>query len=148
MVRMKNLMGMLAMMAVVLSVSFSATTWGGDLNPSAPPGPTMKTLDQIPPTWSQKLPASARFVLVLDSAGVLDKETGLVWEKSPDGTKYTWDVAFAICVTQCTGGRCGWRIPTVEELHSLKDPTQIPPNGGLPPGHPFTNLDSHVSFLT
>jgi hypothetical protein len=145
---MKNLMGMLAMMAVVLSVSFSATTWGGDLNPSAPPGPTMKTLDQIPPTWSQKLPASARFVLVLDSAGVLDKETGLVWEKSPDGTKYTWDVAFAICVTQCTGGRCGWRIPTVEELSCEGKVKHL---GITAPSHStlgYANLDSHVSFLT
>lgn len=45
----------------------------GDLEPSAPPGSTMKTLDEVLPTWSQKLPASERFVLVLDGAGVLLK---------------------------------------------------------------------------
>src|SRR3954467_14198402 len=38
-------------------------------------------VDVIPPAWSQTLPAAERFQLVLGGAGVLDKETGLVWEK-------------------------------------------------------------------
>ena len=37
----------------------------GDLEPSAAPAPTMKTLDQIPPTWSQIMIASERFELVM-----------------------------------------------------------------------------------
>ena len=39
------------------------------------------------PTWHQILPAADRFKLVMNSnAAVLDRETGLVWEKSPDAT--------------------------------------------------------------
>lgn len=33
------------------------------------------------PTWSNKMEASKRFLIALDGEAVLDKETGLVWEK-------------------------------------------------------------------
>ena len=36
--------------------------------------------------------------------------------------------------------RKGWRLPTVEELASLVDPTQSEP--ALPSGHPFDNVQS------
>jgi hypothetical protein len=105
----------------------------GQLEPTAPPGPTMKTLDEIPPTWSQKLLAAQRFVIVLDGEGVLDKETGLVWEKSPDTSPRNWNNAIEYCYNKIVGGRKGWRLPTVEELTSLIGTT-------LPSGHPFQNL--------
>ena len=92
----------------------------------------------IPPAWYQKLRASERFQLVLDNAAVLDKETGLVWEKSPDTTKRTWVNAIVYAYTKEVGGRKGWRLPTVEELASLVDPTQTNPS--LPSGHPFSNV--------
>jgi hypothetical protein len=38
------------------------------------------------------------------------------------------------------GGRKGWRLPTIEELASLIDPTQT--NPALPIGHPFINVQS------
>jgi len=128
----------IAIMTAILFLPCRATA--GQLEPSAPPGPTMKTLDEIPPTWSQKLPAAQRFVEVLDGAGVLDKETGLVWEKSPDTTARTWTEAIYYCYNKTVGGRKGWRLPTVDELESLVDPTQFSP--ALPSGHPFLNVRS------
>jgi len=115
----------------------------GELEPSAPPGPTMKTLDEIPPTWSQTLPASERFVLVLNDEAVLDKETGLTWAANAnlDGTK-TWQAAINYCGNLSLGGRKGWRLPTREELASLVDVSQT--NPALPIGYDsyFSNVQS------
>jgi len=122
----------------------------GDLNPPAAPGPTMKTLDEIPPVWSQKLPAddgdpvtgcgSSRFECVLDGGAVLDKETGLVWEQFPVTLTYSWASACSHCYRREVDRRTGWRLPTIEELASLVDTTQS--NPALPEGHPFENVQS------
>ncbi|HLE88305.1 MAG TPA: DUF1566 domain-containing protein [Candidatus Brocadiaceae bacterium] len=94
----------------------------------------------IPPAWYQKLPAAERFQLVLDNAAVLDKETGLVWEKSPDTTRRNWADAIYYAYDKTVGGRKEWRLLTVEELASLVDPTQS--NPALPSDPPFTNVQS------
>ena len=52
----------------------------------------------VPRAWSQKLPASARFQLVLDNAAVLDKETGLVWEKSPGYNNENLGYCYCLCL--------------------------------------------------
>jgi len=94
-------------------------------------------LDQIPPAWSQIIPlASDRFQLVLGGAGVLDKETGIVWEQSPDTTSLSWFNALVHCYQREVGGRKGWRLQTIEELASLVDTSNASP--ALPTGHPFT----------
>ncbi len=128
---------MMCLWLFVAILSLSRFTFAGDLEPSAPPAPTMKTLDEIPPTWSQKLPAADRFELVLDGAAVLDKETGLVWEQSPYLYPRSWYQAITDCFGKEVGGRKGWRLPTVEQLASLLDSTQT--NPALPSGHLFSN---------
>jgi hypothetical protein len=111
----------------------------GDLEPSAAPAPTMKTLDQIPPTWSQKLPAAQRFEVVLDGFAVLDKETGLVWQKVVSTFGTSWELAISACTSIEVGGRKGWHLPTVEQLASLVD-TSVSGAPKLPSGHPFSNV--------
>ena len=139
------------------AVSLPGVISAGDLEPppeavdgSGNPVSTMKTLDQIRPTWSQKLRAddgdpvtgcgSSRFECVMDGQAVLDKETGLVWERSPDDTLRKWSAAISHCYEREVANRKGWRLPTVEELASLVDNDNS--NPPLPTDHPFSNVQS------
>jgi hypothetical protein len=95
------------------------------------------------PYWSNELQcdgtACPRFTLVFDGAAVLDNETGLVWEQSPSQNQMSdWYSALSHCYTLELGGRRGWRVPTLEGLASLQDPSVPFPGPALPSGHPFT----------
>ncbi|MDN3515004.1 MAG: DUF1566 domain-containing protein [Candidatus Brocadia sp.] len=85
-----------------------------------------------------KLEASKRFEVVLNGEAVLDKETGLVWEKSPEVIQihHGTDEIYEYVCDKEVEGRKGWRIPSVYELASLIDTKQQNPS--LPKGHPFT----------
>ncbi len=122
---------------------------GGPATAATSAGPYYAT-----PAWDQKLdcPTLAtcpRFIVLSNwsSAAVLDRETGLVWEQAPDGTNaYPWsnaDVTLTAawhCNTLSVGNRKGWRLPTLQELASLVDPSESTP--ALPAGHPFSNVQS------
>jgi len=95
-------------------------------------------------TWSRKIAnAKERFVVLpaFSQKAVLDRETGLVWERSPSTKLGTWLEAMGDCYSRIVGDRLGWRLPTIEELASLIDPTQSSPPL-LPRGHPFKNVQS------
>ncbi len=98
--------------------------------------------DGIPPSWHQIIPAAQRFVLVMGGEAILDKETGLVWEKSPSNLTKHWAQAIEYCTDKIKGGRKGWRLPSVEELESIIDPVQSGP--ALPLGHPFDNVQVDI----
>src|SRR5215813_4773335 len=78
------------------------------------PGPYYAT-----PSWDQTLPVSTRFIVLSNwnSAAVLDRETGLVWERSPAFVDATdWQLANVQCHslgsgTRFTSTRMGWRLP-------------------------------------
>lgn len=94
------------------------------------------------PAWDQTLPAATRFIVLtnMNSQAVLDRETGLVWEQSPDASIDSWVGAQIHCNQKNLGGRKGWRLPGIQELASLLDPSLRSP--ALPPGHPFANVRS------
>jgi hypothetical protein len=92
------------------------------------------------PSWDQTLSVNTRFIVLanMNSAAVLDRETGLVWERAASNTPVTslltnWQGALDYCLKRTTGGRLGWRLPTVQEFGTLFDPTTL----DLPAGHPF-----------
>jgi hypothetical protein len=74
--------------------------------------------------WDNALPEAHRFVILKDfkGAAVLDRNTGLVWEKAPDVTRGVWTKAAAYCLNKEVGRTRGWRLPSVAELASLIDP--------------------------
>jgi hypothetical protein len=95
---------------------------------------------QVGTTWDQQFPGTNRFKIlsVFGNAAVLDKETGLVWERAPSTSIFVPSDAHLHCNTLVIGNRFGWRVPTIQELASLIDPTQANPS--LPLGNPFTNI--------
>jgi len=93
------------------------------------------------PSWDQKLTTN-RFVILANwsSQAVLDRETGLVWEKVPSTSTFSWFSASFHCLNLNLDGRTGWRLAALPELMSLMDRSQSSP--ALPAGHPFTTLSS------
>ena len=96
------------------------------------------------PAGKPQLVASTQFVVLSDwaSEAVLDRETGLVWEKSPAKDSLDWGAAQEHCLNRTAAGRKGWRIPSVHELASLVDPSIAHPGPTLRDGHPFTNVQA------
>jgi hypothetical protein len=136
------------LVGIAIALFLPALGLAGSLEPSSSPAPTMRTLDEIYSTnsWSKKLPCNSqtncpRFEVLADfnNEAVLDKETGLVWEKSLRTYSRDCVTARNLCINSKLGGRMGWRLPTVQELLSLIDPT-IGPGLSLPSGHPFVNF--------
>jgi parallel beta-helix repeat protein len=85
-------------------------------------------IHEIPPAWSQTISsASERFVLVLNDEAVLDKETGLVWARETTTEPINWEAAIDYCYNLDIANRKGWRLPTVDELATLIDTSQLSP---------------------
>ena len=121
-----------------------ALAWVGFAATSAGAATTAAGPYYANPSWDQSLPSSTRFIVLsnMSSNAVLDRETGLVWERSPSTSIFNWSDAQFHCISLNAGNRGGWHLPTIQELRSLVDPTQSIPT--LPAGHPFTGVQSFV----
>lgn len=119
-------------MAVIAVLALARATVAGSLDPPGPVASTMRTLDELRPSWSRQIHSdtscnSPRFTCVLPTAAnpageaVLDHETGLVWERVAGTQNLTWQSAYDRCLELMKGGRQGWRLPQSYELASLLD---------------------------
>ena len=117
---------------VALSVSFNPER---SLAPAAYPNS---------PVEERRSPSDYRFVVLSDwnNEAVFDRKTGLVWEKSPNVSFSNWSGAHKRCDHLELGNHKGWRLPTIEELASLVDPSVPSPGPTLAAGHPFTVASS------
>ena len=106
-------------------------------------------LAEIIHNWQEAHPAEKRFVLVsaFNNDAVLDKDTELVWELSPEFTHMTWNEARIACSGRATGGQKGWRLPSPTEMRSLVGPAIDAPGPNISPGHPFLNIQQ-TSYWT
>lgn len=108
------------------------------------------------PSWNQTIactaPASCPRYIVLsnmNNEAVLDRETGLVWQRTPLLTVNSDLQAGAStnCSLATTGGRQGWRLPRLDEIMSLADTSNTAFGQlHLHPGHPFTGLTFNQRF--
>ena len=96
------------------------------------------------PVEQQNSTPDDRFVVLADwnSEAVLDRKTGLVWERSPNVSFSNWSGAQNRCEKLLLGKHKGWRLPTIFELATLVDPNVPSPGPTLPAGHPFTVASS------
>lgn len=77
--------------------------------------------------WPVPSPAPTdAYVVDPNQVTVLDKITGLVWQRDVDAGDFTWVDAKAHCSTLALAGG-GWRLPTRIELVSLVDYTMTQP---------------------
>lgn len=74
------------------------------------------------PSWAQTLPADSRFVVLSNfgNAAVLDRETGLVWQRQIAANN-SWQNSISACLWTPASAyyRGGWRLPKAHELSSL-----------------------------
>jgi hypothetical protein len=96
------------------------------------------------PAWDHQIQGTARWVVLTDfaNAAVLDKETGLVWERTVNTADVTFFDGTMRCLNLAVGGRKGWRLPSIYELMTMIDPSVPSPGPTLPAGLPFKNVSA------
>lgn len=97
-------------------------------------------------SWDQKInDVTKRFVVLasFNYEAVLDKETQLVWQRSPTIWSGPQNWVATYCADSVIGGRRGWRLPSLHEMTSLTNPNAADGTLALPAGHPFVGVKNN-----
>lgn len=106
------------------SSSGSSTTSSGGSSGN-PGGPWVAW--RMPNPASAGLPNPSHYGVDTTNDVVMDKVTGLMWQRSIAQTVYTWDEAKSYCQDLVLGPYDDWRLPSRIELVSIVDYTQWDP---------------------
>lgn len=104
------------------------------------PDGTRQTTAATTYSWDKYFFVEDRYVLVLGDTAVLDRETGLVWQRETTDSTWLWRDAVLLAAQYGSYSRRGWRLPTVEELSSLGNLARLT----SVEDHPFLNVKSDL----
>ena len=88
--------------------------------PSTAATPSLPSASEVPPHISE-----AGVAVSSSSEVYLDPVTGLLWTVADNGRDISWSDARRYPMTLRLGGFSDWRLPTIEELEALADPTSV-----------------------
>lgn len=74
-----------------------------------------------------------RILAPFNNEAVLDRSSGLLWERAPSVEQHSWYAASEHCFGKAVGGRKGWRLASAQELTDL--------SASLTGAHPFVNVN-------
>ena len=86
----------------------------------------------------------------VDAETVLDRATGLTWQRTSAPGTYTWEQARLYCEGLALGTPdAGWRLPTVRELSTLVDAKASRPtiDTAAFPGTPATRFWTSTTYV-
>ena len=125
-----------AVAATLLLLGAACRVDGGTASADAAPTDGAACVVRPPPsryaTWpmpdsTSADPARAPSYDLTTAGVVVDRVTGLAWQRAVDAGPYTWQQAAAACACLALGGRRDWRLPTRIELVSLVDVARSTP---------------------
>ena len=76
---------------------------------------------------SAKQVSLVRYSLADDNDTVKDHQTGLTWQQTDDGETRIWDAANQYCAELALGGYEDWRLPSIDEVHTIIDYSRYGP---------------------
>jgi len=87
--------------------------------------------DELAPSVSGRFTKIDASGLLLDDSAatwsaVKDNWTGLLWQKSDNGTTLSWKDALGYCEALTTAGK-NWHLPNIKQMHSVMDMTREDP---------------------